>query len=467
MQVNILSGIYSSADADYRTKYPRNMVPIPLAQGISSGYLRPADGIKLFGVGPGIDRGAIKWNGSMYRVMGSSLVRIDADGSSTTLGDVGAGGQVRLDYSFDVLAIASAGSLYYWDGSTLAKVIDADLGLVVDMMWIAGYFMTTDGTNVVVTELTDRMAVNPLKYGSSEADPDRVVTIRKRKNEAYILNRYTVEVQDNVGGNNYPFQTVPGALTERGCIGRDACSIFLGSIAFVGSARNEAPAVWLMQGGETLKLSTREIDLILRDYTEDQLSGVVMEARADKAQQLLLIHLPDQTLVYDGAASLVVNQPIWHVATSSVVDLGTYRARNMVWCYDKWLAGDPTSSNIGELVSDVSSHYGAVNGWDFGTQVLYNGSNGAIVHEVELVGLTGRAALGINPTIWTSYSLDGVTWSQEKSISGGKQGDRTKRLQWRTQGDMENVRTQRFRGTSDFHGSFARLEVKLEPLNNG
>lgn len=465
MQVPILSGVYTDAASDFRTGYPRNLVPVPLPEGISTGYLRPADGLTQFATGPGVDRGGINWNGVMHRVAGTSLIRVAADGAVTVLGDVGDGVEVTLDYSFDLLAIASGGRLYYWDGAALTQVTDPDLGTVVDMLWVDGYFMTTDGENLVVTELNDPTSVNPLKYGSSEADPDPVVGLIKLRNEVYAMNRYTIEVFDNVGGDNFPFARIPGAQVQRGAVGTFACQIFLGSIAFIGSSRNEAPAVWLVQNGDTMKISTREIDLVLLDYTEAELSKVIMEARVDKGHQHLLMHLPDRCWCYDGAASLVVGEPIWFELTSSVVGPGTYRARNLVWCYDRWLAGDPTSNLIGELVNSVSSHFGATIGWDFGTQILYNKGDGAIVHAVELVALTGRAALGVDPTVWTSYSLDGVTWSQEKPISAGKQGDRAKRLQWRNQGKMRNWRIQRFRGTSDALTSFARLDLTVEPLD--
>lgn len=465
MQVPILSGIYSDASSDFRSSYPRNLVPVPLPEGISTGYLRPADGLTQFAVGQGLDRGGINWNGSMYRVSGTKLVQVSSAGVVTVLGDVGAGGQVTFDYSFDRLAVAAGGQLFYWNGSTLVQVTDPDLGLVVDMLWVDGYFMTTDGTNLIVTELNDPTAVNPLKYGSSEADPDPVVGLIKLRNEVYAMNRYTIEVFDNVGGSNFPFARIPGAQVPRGAVGTFACQIFLSSIAFIGSGRNEAPAVWLVQNGDTLKLSTREIDLSLRGYTEAQLATVVMEQRVDKGHQHLLVHLPDQCWVYDGAASLVVGEPIWFNCTTSVVGTGTYRARNLVWCYDRWLAGDPTSNLIGEMVSTLGSHFGNVVGWDFGTQILYNEGNGAIVHSVELVALTGRATLGVDPTVWTSYSIDGVTWSQERPISAGKQGDRAKRLQWRSQGKMRNWRIQKFRGTSDARASFARLELAVEALS--
>ena len=89
VQIPIISGIYASSAPDLRTSYPVNLVPVPKESGISSGYLRPGDGLISFGTGPGIDRGAINWNGVCYRVMGSSLVSVAADGTATTLADVG------------------------------------------------------------------------------------------------------------------------------------------------------------------------------------------------------------------------------------------------------------------------------------------------------------------------------------------------------------------------------------------
>lgn len=466
MQVPILNGIYADSAADFRTSYPRNLVPVPKDTGIAKGYLRPADGIEEApSAGPGIGRGGINWNGTLHRVMGTKLVRVSATGAITELGDVGSGGQVTLHYSFDALGIASGGRLFYWDGGALTQVTDPDLGTVVDMKWIAGYWMTTDSTSLVVTELNDPTAVNPLKYGSAESDPDPVLAVDELRNEAYALGRYTIEVFQNIGGSGFPFQRIEGAQVQKGIIGTHAYAKFLETFAFVGSGRNEAPAVYLMAPGNANKISTREIDQVLKTYTEAQLSQIVVEARVDKGHQHLLIHLPDQCLVFDAEATKVVGEHVWFPLTSSLVGLGTYRARNLVWCYDRWHCEDPTSDALGYLVDNVSSHYGDVNGWEFCTAVVYNEGDSGIVHELELIALTGRVALAADPVIWTSYSHDGETWSQERAAKAGRQGERNKRICWRTQGQIRNWRIQRFRGTSDAHISIARLEAQMEALS--
>jgi len=359
MQIPILNGIYTDNGPDFRTSYPVNMVPVPKNSGISSGYLRPGDGIVSNGSGPGVDRGGVSWNGTCYRVMGTKLVTVASNGAVTVLGDVGGPVDtlVTFDYSFDRLAIASGGRLYYWNG-VLTQVTDPDLGVVLDFCWVDGYFMTTDGTSLVVTELSDPTQVNPLKYGSSEVDPDPVVALLRLRNEVYALNRNTIEVFDNVGGEFFPFQRIDGAQIQKGAIGTFACCVFMETVAFLGSGRNEAPGVYMGANATAQKISTQEIDEILLGYTEAQLATVKLEARNDKAHQHLYIHLPDRTIVYDGAASEALGDLVWFTLTSTVVGFAQYRARNLVWAYDKWLVGDPQSSNIGYLVDTIGTHWG-------------------------------------------------------------------------------------------------------------
>lgn len=465
MQIPILNGIYADNGPDLRTSYPVNLVPVPKKSGISAGFLRPGDGIVGNGTGPGVDRGGINWNGVCYRVMGTKLVTVASNGAVTVLGDVGGpvNTLVTMDYSFDRLAIASGGRLYYWNG-TLTQVTDPDLGVVLDVVWVDGYFMTTDGTSLIVTDLTDPTQVNPLKYGSSEVDPDPVVALLKLRNEVYALNRNTIEVFDNVGGDFFPFQRIDGAQVQKGVIGTFGCCVFVEMIAFLGSGRNEEPGIYLGGNATAQKISTQEIEQLLLNYTEAQLATVKLEARNDRAHQHLYVHLPDRTIVYDAAASAELGEQVWFTLTTSTVGFSQYRARNLVWAYDKWLIGDPQSNAIGYLVDNIGTHWGQIVRWEFGTLIVYNESNGAIFNELELVSLTGRVALGVDPIITTSYSVDGVAWSQDRPLRVGTTGNTTKRLAWFQQGHMRNWRIQRFRGDSQAHLSFVRLEAQIEPL---
>jgi hypothetical protein len=466
--IPIVSGIYTDNGPDIRVSFPVNMMPVPKGSGVSQEYLRPHDGVVELAAGaPGADRGGIEWNGVCYRVMGTKLVTVAAGGAITVLGDVGGTGYVTFDYSFDRLAIASGGNLFYWSSTLgLIQVTDPDLGTVLDVVWVDGYFMTTDGEFLVVTELANPLDVNPLKYGSSEVDPDPVVALLKSRNEVYALNRHTIEVFDNIGGSLFPFQRIDGAQIMRGTIGTFSCCVFGDEgIAFLGSGRNEAPSIYLGANSSSVPLATQDVDLLLQTYTEAQLAGVKLEARFDRAHQLLYVHLPDRTLVYDHTASQALSQRIWFTLTSDVVGFAQYPMRNVVWCYDRWIVGHPSEPRVGYLDRKISTQWGQKARWEFACPIIYNESKGAIFHELELVALPGRVTVGSNPTISTSYSTDGMSWSQDRFIGAGATGDTRKRLVWFQQGNMESIRMQRFRGDSDAHISFLRLEARLEPLN--
>lgn len=464
VQIPILSGIYADTSPDFRTSYPRNLVPVPKDNGIAQGYLRPADGVVELGTGPGVNRGGINWNGVLYRVMGTKLVSISADSVVTEIGDVGGSGRVTFTYGFTYLAVTSSGTLWLYDGTTLAQVTDPDLGVALDVVWVDGYFMTTDGEFLVITELTDPFAISPLKYGSSEVDPDPIVALLKLRNEVYALNRYTIEVFDNVGSIGFPFERISGAQIQKGVVGTHACCVFMENIAFLGSSLNEAPSIYMGANGSVARIATREIDEILQEYTETELAGAFLEERSDKAHEHLIIHLPRHCLVFDGVATRVLGLPIWHTLSSTVTGQGRWNVNECVWAYDRWNVCHPTTTQFGRLDSSLSTHWGETIGWEFGTQIIYNEGNGAIFHQMELVALTGSAALGVDPTVWTSYSNDGVTFSVEKPVSAGTQGQRGKRLIWLQQGHMKNWRIQKFRGTSDAHMPITRLEARLEPL---
>jgi hypothetical protein len=468
--IPIVAGIYSDAGPDIRTAFPVNMMPVPKGSGVSQEYLRPHDGVvQLAESAPGNDRGGINWRGICYRVMGTKLVQVLADGSIFVIGDVGGPTDTyaTLDYSFDRLAIASGGRLYYWSPTLgLVQVTDPDLGTVLDVVWVDGYFMTTDGEFLVVTDLSNPLSVNPLKYGSSEVDPDPVVALLKLRNEIYALNRNTIEVFDNVGGDLFPFRRIDGAQIMRGTVGTHACCVFGDEgIAFLGGGRNESPSVYLGGNASSAPLATQDIDLLLQTYTEAQLATVKLETRIDRAHKLLYVHLPDRTLVYDHAASQALQMRVWYTLTSGTAGFAQYPARNLVWCYDRWQVGHPGEPRVGFFDRTTSYQWGSKARWEFSTPIVYNESKGAIFHELELVALPGRVTITASPTISTSYSTDGLSWSQDRFIGAGTTGDTRKRLVWFQQGNMESIRMQRFRGDSDAHISFLRLEARLEPLN--
>lgn len=470
MQVPIINGIYTDMTADYRTSYPLNLVPVPKQNGISAGYLRKADGIAMFcdEYKAGIDRGGINWNGICYRVIGFMLWQVSEQGVCTSIGAIQGLEQCSFTYSFDRLGIASGGMLYYLTDGVLEAVVNENLGLVIDVEWIDGYFVTTDGEFLIQTELLDPTKVNPTKYGSSEADPDPIIGLLKVRNELCAFNRYTIEVFDNVGAAGFSFARVDGAMMTKGLVGTHGKCKFADSFAFVGSGKNEPCSVYLGANGGLTKVATREIERIISEYTDAQLSKVVLEAKEQEMHQHLYLHLPNKTMVYDFAASQVMQQPVWFELSSSTDGKGAYRAINHVWCYNKWIVGDRFNSNVGVLSNKVSSHYGEAVAWAINTTFIYNGGQSGQIKSVELVGLTGRTVTDKEPQVFLSWTKDGLVWSNERLHRQGMRGQYSKRIIWlRAIGMFRQMISLKFRGCDDSLASFTAVEIDVEAYGNG
>lgn len=462
MQIAILSGIVGRSTPDLIRSHPTNLMPVVEAgdgtgTGISKGYLRTPPGVRTMASTAGIDRGGVNWNGAHLRVVGSSLVKVSDAGAQTTIGSVGDDGKpVTFAMSFDRLAIASALGLYYYDGSTLTKVTDPDLGPVLSLTWQDGFFITTDGTNIVVTQLQDPTSVDPLKYGSSEADPDPVVGVLSQRSRLVGLNRYSIEFFTNQGGNGFPFAVSRGSQIPKGCVGPAAFTPFVETFAFVGSGRNESPGVYLAGSGQGVPISPRAVNIDLGRLTDADLAAVEIETRNVGGLTELLVHLPAVTWVYGWTSSQQLDLPVWY-------RLEEYTPRHGTLVAGEWWVG--TAGKIGVIDDSIAKVFDVAPRFAFDTPVLYNGGAGAIVHALELVTLGGRAIGSDIPTVALSYTDDGLTYSTERVIETGRFGDRAVRPCWRRLGRMRNWRGFRFSGVANSPVAFSRLEATIEALN--
>ena len=173
-------------------------------------------------------------------------------------------------------------------------------------------------------------------------------------------------------------------------------------------------------------------------------------------------------MVYDFAASQVMQQPIWFELSSSTSGKSAYRAINHVWCYNKWLVGDRYDSRVGTLDSKLSSHYGEAVGWSINTTFIYNGGQAGQIKSIELVGLTGRLNNSDDPKVFLSWTKDGLVWSGERLQRQGMRGQYGKRIIWlRSVGIFRQMIGLQFRGCDDSLASFSAVEIDVEAYGNG
>lgn len=457
--VPLLAGIVSGPAAEFIETWPLNLEPTAVDAKIGGkGQFKSPPGVDQAGIGPGADRGGIEWNGRHFRVLGTSFCEIGATGELTVIGVVEAGPKCGFDYGFDRLGIWTGTRLYYFDGALLKQVTDPDLGAVIDGIWIDGYFMSTDGSYVIVTELNDPTEVKPLKYGSAETDPDAITGIIKYREEAYVLGRNTIQTLRNVGGNGFPFQSVKGGTIPYGCVGPAAKCKFGDGFAFVGSGRNEELNIFAGGQGTATPFGTRAVCDAL-NAVDDQ-TQIELEQRDYAGEIRLLVHLPAETWCFLVNVSKRVGQPVWYRLSSGE----RYRLRHMTLAYGRRWVGDTDSGRYGTLDDTRLEHWGDLPEWQFEAGMLYNNGQPFVIHSAELVGLPGRGQ-GTG-TIFLSMTRDGETWSTERALTA-ELGSRAKRLQWRPHARFANYMGFRFRGRGAALPGIASLEVNVASLGPG
>lgn len=485
MDIPLLAGTYVDANASLRVRHPVNVQPVPGAGSTNAGYMRPGEGVIPFGAGgPGVDRGGIVWevDGLHYRVMGASLVTVDAAGVVAIVSGTALPGTlpVRLDFSFTLLGIlvpyevgvSGTGALYFWDGTNLTKVTDVNIPAnLVDMVWVDSYWMVTDGAIAAVSNLTAPTTFNLLKYTGLN-NPDMIRCTLKVNGQVQLVATNEIDPLQNVGGQFFPFSFVlPGVITK-GVVGTRAACVFqstiggviIGTVAFVGNGRNEAPSVYLGLNAQAIRIADAEVDELLMSYTPAQLSTIILEAIVYRGGQFLHVRLPDRTVVYDAIASSVAQQPVWHTLVTATDGYAQNRASFATLAYGVWVVGDPQSNALGVMSASDSSHWGMTNRWELNTPLLDNDGKSTNISQMELVILNGAVNATVDPTIALSWTEDGQNYSQRRFVKSGKVGDRRKRVIWFDLGVWREFRSYKIEGDSNSRVSARKLRAELQPL---
>lgn len=332
---------------------------------------------------------------------------------------------------------------------------------IVDACFMAGYVMVTDGTDVFNSHL-----VNPLYFpgffGSAEYDPDGITYLFKLNNQLYIGGARTHQTMANTGGNNFPFTVQQSYTFDIGCVSRQTMCYFNRSLAWIGGGRNMPNGVWILNGNAPAKISSAAVDFEIAKLTADQVAVVTLEAISFEDSELLYVHLPTKTLVFDATATVGEGVKFWTQLNSGATDADFYRARNFVRFNGMWACGDLADNRVGFLDSSTGGHYGApVMHRSTGPMALLPLVSAGL-RSVELKCITGQA--GDTSRISMQYSSDGIRWSQVRYASAAPRAAYDRRIRWLPAGLARDKMQVRFAHVTTQHVTWFQAMVELEAL---
>jgi hypothetical protein len=181
---------------------------------------------------------------AVYVAAGGSLQTV----SSTAVTTVGAiandGKSASFAASFDKLAVASGGLLYFLNAGVLTPVAipDADttpaIRAAIDVTAIDNYIIVAcpDGRWFYcppgVYDFTS--GTNALNFYTAESSADGLVACHTLMDELYLFGTSSVEVWTATGDGDSPFQREPGRNFARGCMSAQSVKIVDNTLFWVG-----------------------------------------------------------------------------------------------------------------------------------------------------------------------------------------------------------------------------------------
>lgn len=403
-------------------------------------------------LGAGDFRGRYNLNGEPYFVISGTLYRLNANMTTTDISGattISGSGPVSMAENGTQLMIVVPGSTgYIWDGTTFQEITDPDFlanGNPTTVVFIDSYFLcTTDQDKIITSAVNNGLAWDALDFEGVTSSPDGVVAAVVFRNQLFVGGDRTFETFSNIGGTGFPFQRV-NLFLQQGLSGRFAVQTTANTFMWIGAAENEDPAVWILEGNNTVKVSNQAIDNLIYNLTAGELDSVTSETWSEKGQYYVAFHLAKDTIVYNFSSQK------WAIYNSRIeTSPGIYedkavRARGLVRAYGGVYCGDSQYGYIGAADLGVYQEYGETIKRVFSTQPFQNNQKPFSIPEVELTMESGVGDLVNDAQIMMEVSRDGgKTWEFPRPRGFGKQGEYSKRAVWRRLGRFDRFASFRF-----------------------
>ena len=462
--ITLIKGDKDGSETDYRDQLPVNMSAVMRPMFGAKGYMLLEPGLTQYGSGSGVDRRGV-WNDRFkehYRVSAGDLISVDEAGASTVLGSIPGSDTVSLPYSFDTQGIVADGNFYLYDSTNgLRQVTDPDIRNPIDCVWVDGYYFFTDGEFLYHTDIGDEEAINPISIATAEFMPDDSLGLGKTSdNKVIVFGRYTTEYFFNAGNDTFAFQRVPTRATKTGIVGTHAKCELNNRWYMLGGRKEGGIGVFSLEIGEPARVSTREIEKVIGEYSETDLVDAVLESRTEDAYSFVIVHLPNHTLKFNETIAKTEGiEYAWSLLKSDVSGSLPWRAKFGIYepRIGKWVYGDKRDSTLGILDETVATQYGDIVEW-----LLYSPFipvETASVDELQIETIPGFTG-NDDATVFMSLTYDGVFQGSEWVELYGLPNDYGKRFVLRRLGYVRDWVGFRFRGASRSRMAFHRIFIE-------
>lgn len=337
----------------------------------------------------------------------------------------------------------------------------------IDVMWVDGYFIFLEGfSGRFWVSKWGSLEVDALSFATSEGSPDNLIGGIICDRNAYLFNERSLEVYQNTGNADFPFERAPGGFIEKGCLSQLSIAKIDSKVFWLCRDEFGQGMIMMIQGLSWQRISTHAIEQAIRRYAHPELATAY--TYQDRGHSFYVLSFAEMTWVYD------ISTGLWH-ERMYLDDGEEIRHRGQGGAFfaatGETLLGDfengkvyrfnqATKTDNGSPIKRIRScpHVSSNPNRVFCKSLFLDMQTG--------VGLDGGVQ-GSDPQVILEYSDDGGhTWSSEMWASAGKKvggiGDFKKRVKWNRLGSFyDRVFRVSYTEPTDFVLLGAELELEM------
>lgn len=432
----LIGPTYTNRSLPVSSQVTRNFYVEVNQQGTEPLAFMPFPGLKLFATtGGGVSRGAGVRNGELYVVTGQTLYKIASNGTSTSLGAISGTGRCSFDEDGENLIIATGtGKPYTYNGTTLSQGADADLPNASTVAYINRRVVYDgNGPDVAFADLDTPLVVNSANVISADTKPDDTLAVQAHRQQLYVFGSETIQPMYNSGSGNPPFDFILNSVQEVGLGAIHSVSSNKRFVYFLGSDRQ----VYRIAGLDVQTISNPAIGQAIEKYSN--VSDAYGLTFTFDSLEFYLLSFPtgNETWLFNEQSGLWTN-----LAYGTDGDQHLIAGYQNV--YGKHLVTDRLSGNVYELDFDTYTDNGNVIQRQRDTISINSGTFGkegvqVFMDKLELVIETGTSLVTAESKMFMQYSDDnGRSWSTERWLPIGQQGEYRHKLWWFGLGSFYN-----------------------------
>lgn len=345
---------------------------------------------------------------------------------------------VTMAYDGINVLICSAGKLY----SVYSPDGGGSYGVPTEIRTNVGSVDFIDGYFLINEENTGRFyvsnqystTIDSLDFATAEGAPDNLVKVLVNNREAILFGTETIEFWYVSGNADFPMSRVQGAYIEEGLAAKHSAVKCGSTVAWLGSSKNGAYTVWMLNGYTPVPISTNAISNTISNWSRVDDAIAFFYQQEGHAFYVLTSPTASETWVYDFSTGQ------WHERgwTDSVGNIKRIRPSCYAFMNDRHLVGDWQTGDIYEYDLNTYSDNGQEIKRLRSCLTLQKDLKYQRNKTLRLDMDTGVGTGSDDPKAVLRYSKDGGrTWSNELWRSIGAIGEYDKRVEWHRVGGGE------------------------------